>query len=297
VVNYENILRRSWALTIKNKWLWVYGLVIAALSGGGSGFNGFGSGSSSEKKLPNLDTSFLNGWLAQVPVTTWVLLGLGLVFLILVGAVVAWVARVWAKGALIGGLKDADDEKEITLANTAPHGFKNIKNLMIYGLISGGISMGIFIILSIPLVLTALSSNWVLFALLVFLGVMVLVIIFVLLAMVNIYAERLIVLGKISPWIAWKKGLALSRGNFLPTMLMGLINTALGCAIGCLTVILLAVFVIPAIIFALLLPVGAIGLILLIILFLSASLAIRMVLTVFTYSNWNLFFKEVANGR
>lgn len=316
MINYEKILRRSWVLTFKNKWLWVYGLVIAALTGG-SGFNGFGGGSSSSSSSgskTNLPTkegekvlgqavSALTSWFARVPMTTWILLVLGIALLILLGVIVTWVARVWAKGALIGGLKDADDEKEITLINTAPHGFKNIKNLMIYGLISGGISMGIFIVLILVIGLGALLFSfaqplmilWLILTVTV--GILVTIISVILLAMVNIYAERLIVLEKITPWEAWKSGLSFSKGNFLNTMLMGLINSMLGCATGCLTMVLLAVLAVPAIIFALLLPVGIIGIILLLILFLSASLVIRMVLIVFTYGNWNLFFKEVTGGK
>src|SRR3989344_4515034 len=52
-VDYSRILKRSWQLSWKNKWLWVYGLILAIFGGSGGSGGGAGFSSLSFKKLIN----------------------------------------------------------------------------------------------------------------------------------------------------------------------------------------------------------------------------------------------------
>lgn len=127
------------------------------------------------------------------------------------------------------------------------------------------------------------------------------------LGMIGIYAVRLIVLKRYSPWSAWKKGLKLAKQNFFKTFVMGICNTVVGCSVGCLSLIILLVLLgIPAIIITVQLfkngnfrwpswPQG-IALIVLLLLFTYLFLLIRALLVVFNHGTWNLFFKEVTKG-
>lgn len=320
-MDFSAIIRRSWELTRKNKWLWVYGLVIGTLAASGGGGNNFSSFSKSFS--PNSDgtttqaiDNFRNLWdlilqgLSRVPAWVWGALVLGVLALIILGLIIRWVALAWAKGALIGGLKDADREEKVTLESTTKHGLKSVKNLVIYGLLAAVISLGIILVLPVGIgligVLLMFSRPLMVFWFIAAgtVGIITFIVLIIILAMINVYAERLIVFEGLSPWQAWKKGLSLSKGNFLNTALMGIVNSLLGCAIGCgASIVLMAILAIPGLALAWPFfsgnfpPASIIGLLILVLLGVYASFIIRAFIVVFTFSNWNLFFKQARGGK
>lgn len=330
-MDYGKIIKRSWELTWRNKWLWVYGLVVAVL--GGVGFSNFGNGFSNfardarnpELKLPeNLPrqtsevlgqaTNAIVEWFKSVPVGTWILLGLGILVLIIIGIAVRWVMLSWAKGGLIAGLWEADKDQKVTLSSTSKEGIKSIKSLIWLGIINflmvwgvavgfvvaGGLGFLGFSFLPSP-VKGILMVLWGLAMLLTFVTTVFL------LAMVSIWAERLIVLENYPAWKAWKMGFSLSWKHFWSVIVMGIVNVAVGCGVGCLSMIVtLIVLGIPAALIAVPLfkngwdricwwSVAALAV--LFFLFVYLSLLVRIVLTVFNYGNWNLFYKQVASQK
>lgn len=331
-IDYSKIIQRSWEITKKNKWLWVVGIVIAAFGGGsGSGGGGGGSSSSTSTTRPSeppspipvedikdktsyvlgMATDSLQNWFSNFPTINWFVLGLIVFLVIIFGTVVIWILTSWAKGALIQGLDDADNEKEVTLKSISPYGISNIKKLMIFGLISFGMGLILFLGVSIFVGIGFLiysfagSASTILLVLLGILVALALAVLMIIFTMISVYAERLMVLKGISPWEAWKKGFGLSKGNFFPTFIMGIINSIIGFTVGCLGMIaLLILFAIPG--FLIIYPIFKDGfnvpsasqifaIIVLFVLFFSINLAIKAVFTVFNYGNWNLFFKQIIN--
>lgn len=331
-IDYGAIIKRSWDLTWKKRWLWVYGLVLAAFASGSSfsNFNSFrnsGSSSSSTKSqipadLPQQGAKVMGGatnalasWMAHVSPWMWVLLVFAVLVSILVYVLIVWVLSAWAKGALISGLDDADKDKEVNLLTTSPKGLSNAKNLIILSLISFGISflvlisaMGIFGIGLLVFSVSGLSALAVIWGIIVGIAAfLTIVVAMVLIGMLGVYADRLIVLHHYSPWQAWKKGLSLSKNNFLATALMGLINAVLGCGIGCLSLVLMGLLIVPVlVIFIPLLAVGGIlaagpgavvaavfGLLLFIFAATYISVGVRAIMVVFNYATWNQLFRKV----
>jgi hypothetical protein len=331
-VDYSKIIQRSWEITKKNKWLWVTGMVIAVFGGGsGSGGGGGGSSSGTSTSVPSdssspmpiedikdktsyvlgIATDSLQNWFSNFPTINWFILGLIVFFVIIFGTVVIWILTSWAKGALIQGLEDADNEKEVTLKSISPYGISNIKKLMIFGLISFGMSLILFLGVSIFVGIGYLiysfagSSSTILLVLLGILLAFIFIILIAIFTMISVYAERLMVLKGLVPWEAWKKGFSLSKGNFFPTFIMGIINSIIGFSVGCLGMIaLLILFAIPG--FLIIYPIFKDGfkfpsqsqifaIIVLFFLFTSINIAIKAVFTVFNYGNWNLFFKQIIN--
>lgn len=329
-MDYGAILRRSFELTKKHKWLWVYGLVLAAFGGGG--FNGGGGrgGSSSvtsPKSLPKdvpehlpekasevlgKTTNAIASWLSHVPVTTWVLLGLGILLLFILLLVISSVMRSWATGALIAGVADADLGKDVSLASTTFQGISSIWPLIKLGIISLAVTLGTLIAAAALFGLGYLVFSfsdiskviWAILAGLV-IGLTALVLL-ALFSITNIYAERLIVLKGSSSLGAWKRGFRLTWRHFWQTVVMGFINSAVGCAVGCLsTLVLLVLLGVPTALLVVPLFQGGfhwpsisvlIALVLILFTFVYLSLAISAVLIVFRYGTWNLFFKEIMNN-
>ena len=330
-IEYDKIISRSWQITKKNKWLWVVGIVIAAFGGGSGSGGGGGSSSSTSTSVPSdssspmpiedikdktsyvlgMATDSLQNWFSNFPTINWFVLGLIVFLVIIFGTAVIWVLTSWAKGALIQGLEDADNEKEVTLKSISPYGISNIKKLMIFGLISFGMGLmlllGVSIFVGIGFLIYSFAGNssTILLVLLGILLAFVFIILIAIFTMVSIYAERLMVLKGLGPWEAWKKGFGLSKGNFFPTFIMGIINSIIGFSVGCFGMIaLLILFAIPG--FLIIYPIFKDGfkfpsssqifaIIVLLFLLGSINLAIRAVFTVFNYGNWNLFFKQIIN--
>jgi hypothetical protein len=334
-VDYGKTIKRSWEVTWKNRWLWVLGLVLAGLgASGGSSYHGGGSGSSGSSNfnvpspspiptdggnLQNLQnqtikvlgvaTNALKAWFAGFPIHNWVLLGLLILGCVIFFTVIVWLVVAWAKGSLIAGFEDAEAGKEVNLKTFSPYGWAKMKELIIFQLIFSGlilaIILGLVLIVGvgflIKLAIPVLGMIWVvLFGIVGVLGFVVAMFIF---TMLNMYAERLIVLKNYSAWEAWKKGLSLSKGNFIPTLLMGIINSLIGCASGCvLLIVLLLLLGIPM--FLLIAPsfrggfhfpsIGQIiGVAILVALFSVINLLTRAIFVVFDYGNWNLFFRQI----
>jgi len=324
--DYGLILQRSWKIIKKNKWLTVYGLVIASLGTGIGSYQSLNLPSNFPglKKLPEkipedisektsqvlgIFTNRFMKWLTSVTPITWLLLILGILAAFLLGLIIRQIALSWAKGGLISGIQLANQDQPVSLANTSPAGITAIKNLIIFGLIMLGITMAFLIsISSIFLGGFLIFKNIPVFSFLFpiiggILAFLIFIFAVMLLTMINIYAERLIVLKNYSPWQAWKKGLSLSKNNFLPTIVMGIINSFLGLSIGCLTTIVLIIILAIPTVFTLIafgikrenlfsLP-TILGTLFIVLIFINATKLIGAIIAVFKYSNWNQLFENV----
>lgn len=329
-IDFGKIIKRSWYLTWNNKWLWVMGLVLAVFAGGGSGSGGGGGSSSSQSSVPNTTgtpqpvideikrqtdsvlgeaTNVITNWFSSIPAQNWVFFFLAVFVFVIFTIAAVWIVTSWAKGALIWGLNDADDEKTVDLKSVSPKGISKIKDLIVFNLISTGITfalvLGLLLIFGLGFLVKLLIPVLGIILLILFgiAGVLAFIVAMVLFVMLSVYAERLIVLKDYSPWEAWKKGLFLGKSNFISTLSMGIINSAIGCGAGCLSLIaLLIVFGVPA--YLLIAPMftngfnapnlpQVVGILIIIVLFFSLNTLMRAVLMVFNYGNWNLFFKQI----
>lgn len=331
-IDYGSIIKRSWFLVRKYKWLWVYGLVLAVFGGGGGSGSSSSGGSSSNstnsnfiKNIPSdtkgLEqkgqqvlgdaTTAISQWAAHVSPGVWILLGLVVVLLIIVAVAISIVVVNWAKAGLIYGLHEANQDKDVNLPSTSTQAIGKIKPLFKFGLIQ----LGLFILLLLGLGLGGgvlaflwfvLSFSKIVAVILVALLGMALIITFIILmvifSMVGIYADRLIVLHGYSSWLAWKKSFSLTKKSFLSIVVMGIINSIVGCASGCLSILVLGiVLAIPG--FLLLMPVFSKGISgvtpgivvgsgIIIFIFVQFNLLFRALFVVFNYSNWNLFMDQ-----
>jgi len=318
--DFEAIVRRSWHLTKNFKWLWVYGLTLAAFAGGsGSGnFRNIGSiFEGDNNSLPeNIDsaqevlgaaTNIFAQWVQNVSPIAWVTVGAAFIVFIIFTMLIGLLATSWAKGGLIYGLNEANNDNKVTLISSTPQGIKHLKSLIILSLISLGVT-AVFILILVVLIIilgatwSALDSSIALAIIGVLVFVPVMILSFILLGMVRIYADRLIVLEGYKPWLAWKKGLSLSKSAFLPTAIMGIVNTLISTTVGCLSIIIAGIALgIPSVV--LVLPaikdksLPSLGILVLLgiafFIFIYVNILIRGLLVVLRYGNWNLFFAEI----
>jgi hypothetical protein len=319
--DFTEIVKRTYYLIKKNKWLFVYGLVLATVASGGS-YSNLRIPSDSLKdwekvpeeipqeatKVLGVFTSTFTEWLGSVTWQSWFILVLSIISVLLVSVVIRIVMTGWAKGALIAGFDKAYKDQSVDLRNTTKSGFASAKSLIIFSVLAGLIGVGIVMgLVLLWLIVFLVLGNWETLRIIWAIaggiaGAFTLIYSIILLTMINVYAERLIVLHGFQPMTAWKKALSLSRNNFLMTFLMGLINSILGSAIGCVSVlIMLVIFGIPA--FIVVLPSitaqklpsipAIIFLVFLFIIFAYLNFLVQAVIVLFKYGNWGQIF-EIA---
>lgn len=325
-VDFGKIIRRSWQVTWVNKWLWVVGLVLAVFGGGTSFRSGGGSGSTLDFTSPSTSpgsdfqnfkeqaqgvlgvaTNEISNWFSGIPHGNWFLLSLGIITLTIFFISISWVLRSWATGALILGFEDADSGKKVDLTTMSPQGISKIKDLIVLGVFSVAMFIllfgGYLFILAAGFALSAflpdLGRIWI--AIFGVLGVLVVLIFSVIFAMLAVYAQRLVVIKNMKPVEAWKKAFKLTRGNFLATAIMGIVNGSLGCLAGCggllVTSLIMALpgYLLIAPMFVngfVSLSVGRIvGILIILFVFGTVNRLISGVFTVFNCGNWNQVFK------
>jgi hypothetical protein len=325
--DYSNIIKRSVEVVRKNKWLLVYGLILAAFASGGGGGGGNGGGSGAQlpgefdkikNNIPDIQnqtaqvlgayTDRIADWLRSTPIYVWGLLLIAILIAIAISITVRMVLVSFAKGAMIAGIQNALAQKQVDLRNTAQFGIENIKSLIVLSVQILLLTLALiivpaiifFVILLVVQGIPALKTIWI--ALGVITGVTGYILYFTLLAMASIYAERLIVLQKIQPWQALKTSFSLSKKSFMANVLMGVINSIITGTLGCLAIILLLIITgVPA--FLMLYPniknrqipsvYEVVILIALIFTFLYMNLLVRAVIEVFKYANWNQMYEYV----
>lgn len=304
----------------KNKWLFVYALVIAAFSSGGNYSSFSNSFSSSEstnlenlpQELPEKTSTVLGAytgavaeWFSSIQVSLWLFLVLALLLAFFLSLIIRVVASSWARSGIILGFNKAFLGELVSLKNTSKSAVSYIKNIIFFD---------VYMFLVVFLVILAFGVIWLIgyltlrsvgdFGILIsvvgiFLTVATLIYVFILFSFISAYGERLIVLKNLTPKLAWKKAFSLSRGNFFPSLIMSVINSLLGTGVGCLSmVVMLLVLGVPS--FVMLYPsitsgkvpspLAIVFLLLIFFVFIYLSYAVQAVITLFRYGNWNQMF-------
>ena len=322
--DYSKYLKKSFELTKKNKWLWVF----AALVGSGGGFSGGLNFSKlfKDNNKPDTDAlknipfdtekvlgdkiSYVQEWIHSVPTYKFVLLIILIILLVLTALTIVLIIASWGKGSLIKGIDMANSGEEVNLKNVSPFGFKYLKPMIQFSLL---IMLAIFVTaIAIPFMwalifllffgIGFLKIVWIILGI-ILIPVIALVLIF-LSTLVNLYGERLIVLEELHAVEAFNKAVYLGKHSLFPALLMGIVNKTIDYLIGLASMILFFITVflplyIPIRLFETNPSFSAFLSLVIIIaffIFLFVSMVFKASLTVFYYSNWNQLFNDVIDN-
>jgi hypothetical protein len=320
--DYSAYIKKSFELTKKYKWLWIYGALVGAGSGTSFNsnlsrtFNNIKTEQNPQNILKDIPkdaanvlgtyTTELKDWFFSIPPPKWLLFTLLMVLLIIIGITIILIVHNWARGALIKGVEMAEKEKEVNLVNTSPYGFKYLKNLIMLSLRL--FFIGLILMVLVPLLWTLvflIIKNVLIFEILwIITGVLLLFVIaficLIMLTLINIFAERLIVIHNMDLPSAWRKAIVMSKKSILPSVLMGIVNKFIGFAVGLGSLIILGIVIgIPAYLAVksystnptfsiILVTITAMSFLI----FIFISTIISSALTTFNYSNWNQLFND-----
>lgn len=311
------IYKQAFAIVKRNKTLWIFGMALALYSGSQGmnisnlrGFTNFDNFlSSPDKQVNNLlpkaaETltpllDYLKNLFFSIPVSLYILLGLGIAVAVVIGLIISLLVSSWAKGAAIGAINDAYDGKTVTLRSGALLGLKSLKEMiwlsvipwLLYFLaliVFGGLSMLLFLIPFLGI-------------LLMFLIVPLAIIVFFAIIATQIWAQRVCVLEGKSGKEAFLEGFKIAKANLGEMLLLGCTNCLLNCCIG--VILISALVLLIGLGFGLtainqylgVIFIIGIGTIILVLIILSTL--IGGIYTIFKYSTWNILYRKIKEGQ
>ncbi len=265
--DFGKILSEAFKITLKNKWLWVFGLVIATLSSGSSSnfgnysrsFNSkFGDKGKQEQKFRDIlktrdfqaePTEFLNesgkvlgeasisitNILGTIPFYYYILLFLFVLITVAVGVSIAMYARAWASGSLIHGINLEATGVTATLSDSSKAGRHSAIEMIKLSFIPSMATLLIFSVVLIPefvLIVLVPGLVKVVVGLLLFITFLLCILAFIVVSASVLLGSIALVLEGLNWKTAFSKGYFVFKKYFLDVVIMGVINCFLGSIVG-----------------------------------------------------------------
>ncbi|MDO8668137.1 MAG: hypothetical protein Q7K35_03490 [bacterium] len=309
---YRNILKQSWKLTWKNKYLWVFG-IFAALLGNGYGLeilfnNAYGdSGQSlfpawqrivstgvfSAKTYSNIGNLFKNDTL-NIMIYLVILLIVLAILIFLVWLVVVSQAAVVASSAAI--IK----QKKSSLREGMDSGRLNFWPVLALNILTKTVIYMMFAVISLPIIFSQESFNANLFYVLALIIAAPLAII---LSFIMKYAIAYVIIYGSKAGQALKQSWQLFKDNWLISLEMAVILFFINFLVGLGTILAILALAVPFLFLGLLFyySLALVGSWLIVILALTGFLSIIMIvgasLSVFQIASWTSLFLELDKKR
>jgi len=253
-IDYGNILTRAFQITKNHRSLWLYGVILAITSGGGSNyfqyisnFSDLNKGKNTSQSLSLLkNNSFMvkSGSLAlfsSKDSATSILLIIGLVVLLAVVVTLVFLLLQYiSQAALIGMVEEIEGSGKTSIKAGFSIGWKKWWRLLAITLIVSIpaflISLLIALILATPSIFAFVYQKtvlgWILAVPAAIIWILLIIAVVVLLGIVITYASRYAVINGLKVIDSVKSGYFLLRQKIGPSLFLWLISIALGMAYG-----------------------------------------------------------------
>lgn len=304
-MDYGKLFKRAYEITIKYKYLWLLGFLIAIVSGGSNFSSSYQTGSQDASKLGEFATAYA---VALAVIALFV----GLIFFVL------WILSLIAEGGLAGAVNKIEDNKETSLGDAfsiGAHYFWRVLGLsLLLGLVVFALILLVVVVPTVLLVFVfagaASQSGSQTAALLVpgifclvvgvIFAVLVIVVIATVLGIIHQYALRYIVLQDGRVWASIGQGWRLIRANVATTFIIFLLLMVARLLVGIVVAIPTLIISIPSVIGMIagaalenFLLIGAAAFGLAIALLVGSFLA--GIYQVFHSSTWTLAFRQLTS--
>jgi len=281
-MDYTRIIKDSWNMSIKHRYLWVFG--VFAGMGGGMSYPG-----DMKEARNNEYFSAVWSWLWQHPAIA-IMIAIGLGILLLIHFILAFVSY----GALIKGAAQVEQEGKSNFEDSLAAGLKYFWPNVGITLMIGLITLGVMAIAMLPFIVMLIAGGdglkivaviWLILCILpLILAVFVLVLVAALAARICVLEDKGVM---DSLKLAWQMG----KANISESATLGAISIALGIGVSIAIAVGVIALAIPFIILGLvniwlgLVPGGLVGIVLI--------LLLACVYGVFTSAYWTLGYLQI----
>ena len=299
-MDFGHLISQAYRITIKNRVLWIFG-IIAAFFGSGPQFFNFppsmnfnftGAGAMNESSsMPDF------GFISYIKPEAWLLL-LILIFLIIFGIVLVVVYfQTWSYGALVSQTLNIIAGKPASFKAGKKSGEKFFWRVLGFRILVGLILIPAILVLAIPPLLFFIAGMEVLAIAFAVIDVVILIFgLFIYAIVAGIASEfglRLMIERDLAVVDSIKQGLHLFRYNLGKSLLVWLVNVALGFVVVFPFIFISLFFFIFGFVVFLLNP----WLVIIpIVIFMTVLAFLGGLWNVFLFSYWSLAFNEIKKG-
>lgn len=315
VMDIGQIYKRAFEIVKNNRWLWVFGMALVAFAGGGGAnfVNFFNWGDFSKKDISsytdkvNYDPviSYVKDVILSIPPSLYFSLAIVLVLATVTGFIISLVVSSWARGAAIGAINDTYDGKTVSLRSGSEHGLRGFKNILwltivpwfLYFLtvvvVGGLLTLLIMIFIKTPLMYIMVFFLVILLFMAAIAGLAV--------SMVQIWAERIVIIEGKDGREAFKEGWLLVKQHFLNMLLLGTANCFLSCCFGLVFLGIIAASIGSGL--ALIFINKQLGVFFLMVIGFSVLLVVLLsilvsgIYKIFNYTTWNILYRQIKEGK
>lgn len=252
-MDYFAIIKKAYEITIKHKFLWIFGI----LAGGYGGFRSF------NVSLPNYtydsSSTGADGWTKILghPLTStdiaafwanWGGLIIGLTIVLLAIAMLMFVLNLISQGALVGSVEKISKDQKSSFKDGFKLGAKQFWRVWGVAIIYLLMILASLCVWIIPTCILVMTGGYVFAAIWGILLFFVSLAFWILIGLISPYSLRVVVLEKYSVWQSIRESLHFFRDNWVKVVLMYLLLLAFGIAFG--LVLALGILIIAAILLA-----------------------------------------------
>lgn len=294
-ISYLKILKDSFKLAWKNRYLWWFGFMISLSSIGGTRYsfdarNETAQNTAFEKQLQDFVSQNAH----------WVIAGIAVLIAV---CIVLGILSIISRGALIHSV-EKHLKNEVSNFKT---GFKKGKEKF-WRVLAIALSTGLFmisslIVLGAPVAFLFFNRNYIIGLFMGALAVLILIPLLILTAYLKTYGYIYAVSGNLQFWPALENAYNLFRKNIKSSIIMGLLFIPVGLVLAIVSLMvaipIIIVFLgIGLVVFLIAGKIGAIAVAVIgIICLLAAFLAVRSIYEVFAQTVWIMFFHKIAKPK
>ena len=264
--DFGKILNEALRITFKNKWLWVFGLVVAAFSfgGGGPNFSNFSELSDLKKNkeepqpynrytgpgtVPSSPLNYLKevpsvlGYATvsfeelfrSIPIYYFVLLASVGLFAILISIGIGLYVNSWATSSLISGIDTNDGTTSSSLSTLSKYGRSNAIEMLKLNVLPSFAVTFAFIVFLIPLLLLfwVFSGKFYAVGVLLALPLLVIYLVAVVLISVSVNLGKIVLVLERLKWRgAFMRGFGVFKKFLWDVVVLGILNCFVGVGVG-----------------------------------------------------------------
>jgi hypothetical protein len=301
-VDFGKVLTRAWEITWRWKVLWILGF-LASLGCGGGG--GGGGGSSYSEDASSWGKTYHTPYIPPEVIALIV----GAMCLGIIVIIAIWVVSVIARGGLIAGVQQVEEEDSTTFGQAWRVGVSRFWTMFGIGILASVPFIILLIVGFVVLVVMltgsglAIDSSGAIGGLGIVLSLLCggafccgMIILGIILAQVRLYAERAAVLEGLG-WIeAFKRGWEVLKENLGSTIILWLIFLAIGLVLGVIVFSIVMALLLPIIALVtnidpgpwMIMPACCGGLLAIVV-----GALLSAIITTFTSATWTLAYREM----
>ncbi len=332
-INLSDIINKAYKITLKNKWLWIFGILLATSSTSFQGLNNLGKLSDlgnqtkqnsvtkpgvynapNSKPTPTtrnvlgiqapstLETlSPAKSLLSSINIVSWVLIGIAVLALVIVGMGIAISARSWAEGALINGIQQENAGTVATLAQMSLSGRSKFKDMLKLNLLYFVLTIPVALLGGLLAVLGTLAPMSLLFVIPIGLLLALVFIIIGIAMMLIIEIAKLAVALENMGWKeAFNVGKTITQKFLADIIVLNIVNCLIGtlasvasCFVVLIFIAIIAAAALPTVAIPPLAVITAPFIFLVVLVLITASSVFSGILAVFNKATWVLFYEQV----